>query len=145
MQICSPELANVSDKAALPHERLDAAMAARADELGMGWVDIADEAGIRVETLRSLRRGNNQPSRTTKRKLDRALGWKLGSIDAVLAGGDPTPLQEPARQEAVPAERNDTGPELTALARELIEQGERLIEQGERLLGRGRGGEQKTG
>jgi hypothetical protein len=55
----------------------------------MTWAEVASEARITVETLRAIRRGNNQPSTLTKRGLERALQWQAGSIQAVLAGGDP--------------------------------------------------------
>jgi transcriptional regulator with XRE-family HTH domain len=67
-------------------------MEERRQALGMTWAEVASEAKITVETLRAIRRGNNQPSTLTKRGLERALQWQTGSIQAVLAGGDPSPV-----------------------------------------------------
>lgn len=73
-------------------QRLASYLEARADELDLDWRDVAEEAGISVETLRAIRRGNNLPSRGTRRGLDRALRWELGSVTAILAGDEPTPV-----------------------------------------------------
>lgn len=76
---------------------LEAALDARRQELDKAWRDIAIDAGISYETLRALRRGDNEPSTLTKRRLERALRWETGSLDEVLAGGEALPLaSEPA-------------------------------------------------
>lgn len=66
----------------------------RADELNLTWTDLAKDAGITVQTLRQVRLGANEPSRATKRGLERALGWQLGSVDMILAGGSPALASE---------------------------------------------------
>jgi hypothetical protein len=76
-----------------PHERLDEALEARRIELGMEWVDVAEAAGRSAETIRSWRRGESRPRAVNKRKLERAMNWAAGSIDAVLAGDNPVPLE----------------------------------------------------
>lgn len=75
-------------------DRLRAAIDDRAADLGHSLTGLATTAGIRYETLRALRNGENEPSPKTIRGLERALKWQTGSIKAILAGGDPTPLPE---------------------------------------------------
>jgi len=68
-------------------------MRERGIELGKRWVQIAREAGITTSALGGIRRGQYRPSPHTARALERALKWEPGSIDAILAGGDPTPMR----------------------------------------------------
>ncbi|MEU7831297.1 hypothetical protein [Nonomuraea sp. NPDC049129] len=79
-------------------------MEERRQALGMTWAKVASEAEITVETLRAIRRFKNEPSTLTKRGLERALHWKPDSIDAVLAGRDPTPLPPAGSLPALEAE-----------------------------------------
>jgi len=69
--------------------RLDKAMEDRRLSLGLEWRDVAEAANVSYETLRALRR-NRQSSSLTKRRTEDALQWAPGSIDAILAGGEPT-------------------------------------------------------
>lgn len=69
-------------------------MEERRQALGMTWAEVASEADITVETLRAVRRGNNQPSPLTKRGLEQALRWQTGSVDAIYANRDPQPLPD---------------------------------------------------
>jgi transcriptional regulator with XRE-family HTH domain len=83
----------------------------RRQALGMTWAEVASDAKITVETLRAVRRGNNQPSALTKRGLERALQWQSGSIDQLLKGGDPIPSGgiPPLRAEMVGVVEADEG------------------------------------
>lgn len=63
-------------------------------QLGMEWKDVATKTGVSYETLRNLRLGKRKASELTIRRLEDALQWKHGSIDAILAGGDPTPAEQ---------------------------------------------------
>jgi transcriptional regulator with XRE-family HTH domain len=68
-------------------------MRRRQVELDLTWQAIADRAGLSRTTLNDIRNGkieNTQPR--TIRAVERALQWTSGSIDSILAGGDPTPL-----------------------------------------------------
>lgn len=71
----------------------------RRGELGLTWHEVAEAAGVSVPTLR---RNANDPSgmrTTTKKKIERALRWESGSIDAILDRGEPTPVEpEPASE-----------------------------------------------
>ena len=75
-----------------PDNRLDLAMDARRLSLNLEWRDLAKAAGVSYETLRALRRAGNAAP-LTKRRVEEALRWKPGSVDAVLAGGQPTPVR----------------------------------------------------
>lgn len=75
-----------------PHERLDAAMDERRLDLNMTWQDVAQEASVSAAALRAMRTGVNTPSPLTRRRLEDALRWQRGSIEAILEGGSPTPI-----------------------------------------------------
>lgn len=64
-------------------------MNARRLELGITWADVAKTAGVSYEALRKLRSGPFGPRELTDAKISRALGWKPGSIAAILGGGTP--------------------------------------------------------
>lgn len=72
-----------------PHERLKAAMDVRRVDLGLSLREVADAAGVSVETLRAVRRGSNEPSALTRRGIEKALAWTPGSVERTLAGGEP--------------------------------------------------------
>lgn len=83
-----------------PHERLDRLMNDRRLQLPktegktVKWFQVAERAGITVTTLTALRKGQNEATEDTKRGVESALSWQPGSIDAILDGGEPTPLVE---------------------------------------------------
>lgn len=79
------------------HERLASLMNDRRLELDMKWDEVAAAARIKPPTLRAIRNGMNRPSDLTARGLDRALDWEPGSVEAILAGGEPTPMQPQLR------------------------------------------------
>jgi hypothetical protein len=60
----------------------------------MLWEDVAQEAELTRESLRLIRAGGNMRPRT-KRRIERALQWEKGSVDAILSGSNPTPIPEP--------------------------------------------------
>src|SRR5215472_2640660 len=75
-----------------PHlERLRLLTDARRADLGLTWEEVAQKAGIRYETIRAFRAGESGGRTATRRDLSTALGWTRGSIDQILAGGDPEP------------------------------------------------------
>lgn len=76
-----------------PHRRLDQAMNARRIELGLNWRDIAERAEVSYESLRRIRKGDYRPSTLAAHRLDAALKWARGSVEKVLDGGNPIPLE----------------------------------------------------
>lgn len=125
----------------------------RRQTLGMTWADVARQAEITVETLRAIRRGNNEPSSLTKRGLDRALSWRPGGTQAVLQGEHPSEVDPVTGAEtSVPPNAPDAGDEpltgtayvedhfarLIKLSKEVeaekIAEQNRLLEEQNRLL-----------
>lgn len=73
---------------------LDAAMNRRRVELGLEWDDLAKHGEVSDSFLRGFRKGRKGARDLTKAKLEDALKWRRGSIDAILAGGQPEPADE---------------------------------------------------
>lgn len=70
---------------------LEAAMERRRVELRMSWRDVSTAAGMSYEGLRAIRKGDRHPNPVTKGRVEDALQWTPGSVDAVMAGGEPAP------------------------------------------------------
>jgi len=107
-----------------PHERLDEAMNGRRLDLGMTWGELAVTAKIAEVTLRAIRRGANLPTSLTKRRLEDALEWEHGSIEAILAGGEPLTKAVRVTEAAVP-EREPTARDLADQMTELMTERDR--------------------
>ena len=85
----------------------------RRGELGLTQTDVTARGGPSVEKLRQIE--NNRAGRLSalmRGALERALEWESGSVDAILAGGVPTPVQ-PKVDVPLPTDR-------FALAREVL-------------------------
>jgi hypothetical protein len=72
-----------------PLDALDRALDQQRLALGLGWRELAQQAGVSYEAVRALRKSGVSSS-LTKRRLEEALGWIPGSIDALLHGGTAT-------------------------------------------------------
>lgn len=68
---------------------LDDYMTERVRQLGMSWAELEARAGVTKKTMLHIRAGGNSYPKTI-RNVEAALGWALGSIEAVKAGGEPT-------------------------------------------------------
>ena len=68
-------------------------MDARRQELGLTWDEVAAGADMSREGLRRVREGGRNMRPLTKSGIERALSWTPGSVDAILEGGEPTPLR----------------------------------------------------
>lgn len=68
-------------------------MEQRRVELRMSWRDVTKAAEMSYEGLRAIRRGERHPTAVTKGRIEDALEWSAGSIDAIIAGGEPTPMR----------------------------------------------------
>jgi hypothetical protein len=92
-------------------QRLGAAIKARRAELRLTQHGIRDAGGPSQATVVKLESPEGVPGITpeTKKRLEQALRWVPGSVDAALAGGIPTPLTDaPSRIEVIsesPGER----------------------------------------
>lgn len=108
--------------------RLDKVMTARAEDLDLLWNQVADQAGMSYGNLHKIRTGAISITSRAKRGIERALQWERGSVDNVLAGRDPTPIQmdQPPltpRQQAIMQlyrqNKRDRGP---AVAQQMLEE-----------------------
>lgn len=72
----------------------------RRKSLVMNQFELGDAAGLGRSTVQKLEAGTASPEAGTLRKLDRALNWQPGSIAAVAAGGEPTPIPADMRTES---------------------------------------------
>lgn len=74
-------------------EALAAHVERRISELGLEYAAVARTAGFSDETLSKIRKGIKARA-ATYRKLERALRWEAGSVQAVLDGGAPISAAE---------------------------------------------------
>ena len=58
----------------------------RRRELALSSAALADLANVDAKTLRSLERGQRWPQDANRAKIEQALGWIPGALDALLAG-----------------------------------------------------------
>lgn len=77
---------------------LDQAMDERRADLELHWTEVATRAGMTKETLRQVRRGTGGRDAMQRRKVERALAWEKGSLDAVERGERATPDREAEEQ-----------------------------------------------
>lgn len=73
-------------------QRLARLMDERRQDLRLTWEVVAQRAGMSREGLRRTREGERAMRVLTKRGIEDALYWAPGSVDAVLDGGEPTPI-----------------------------------------------------
>lgn len=89
----------IADMESDNRKRLGHAVVARRTDLGMrttkALAELADLSPRMLGDVENGRRDNFSPG--AKAQIERALQWEPGSIDAVLAGGDPTPMPSPPR------------------------------------------------
>ena len=70
--------------------RLAEKMEERRLELRLTWREVAEAGEISYEVVRNVRNGRGTGiAPLTKRGIDTALQWEAGSVDGVLAGGEP--------------------------------------------------------
>ncbi|NKS64600.1 hypothetical protein GS966_20210 [Rhodococcus hoagii] len=71
----------------------------------MDQIELARVAGVDAKTVRSLEKGDRWPRDSTRAKIEVALGWLPGSLEAITEGQDPTPL--PRSQPPLPGMSGD--------------------------------------
>lgn len=69
-------------------------MEARRLELDLLWERVADMAALSAQGLRDIREGVSIPRSRTRRRIEKALQWAPGSIDIILAGGEPVASEQ---------------------------------------------------
>lgn len=97
-----------------------AAIDARRVDLGWSWTRLYDECGVSQRTLK-LMRDDGQPIKSDAKVtvMARALGWSSDSIDAILAGGQPS-VTEVSRPD------DDVLRRVAELERQVVRLGQRL-------------------
>src|SRR5579875_3026864 len=69
-------------------------VANRRAELGKDRAELARIAEVDNKTLASLESGQRWPRDRSRARIEQALRWRPGSIAALLAGGEPTPMPD---------------------------------------------------
>lgn len=104
----------------------------RRGHLRMTWDNVAEVAGVSVETV--YRAASGRPMRTpTKKGIEEALRWAPGSVDAILDGGEPTPLDAAEPEPDRARDRDAELVELRAMVGTLIDYAQELQDRVERL------------
>lgn len=80
-----------------PRQRLGGLVALRRKELALSMRAAADAAGIGRPTWTALEQASRETEAYIYARVERVLGWKLGSIEVVLAGGQPLVETDPER------------------------------------------------
>lgn len=83
--------------------RLGAALKAAREARGLGQADVGEEIGVKRGAMRNIENGQLSRITPTVRAYAHVVGWSDGSVEAVLAGGEP-----------VSAARPSGGPEVNA-------------------------------
>lgn len=72
----------------------------RRGELGLTQQELADRAQVDIKTIYNLESGERWPQARNRFKIERALGWVAGSLDALAEGKD-AGFQFPTRAELI--------------------------------------------
>ncbi|MFD7101885.1 helix-turn-helix domain-containing protein [Streptomyces celluloflavus] len=83
--------------------RLGAALKAARTTKGLSQTDVGELVGVKRGAMRNIEQGALTKVTATVRAYARAVGWDDASINAVLAGGDPTPAAPPASERDIGA------------------------------------------
>lgn len=84
-------------------ERLGELASRRRRELGLSVSAAARAAHIDRATWAGMERSGRRTEAYNYAGIERALAWEPGSVDQILAGGEPTPVsRRPATQEPIP-------------------------------------------
>ncbi|MEU4224386.1 hypothetical protein AB0F17_08835 [Nonomuraea sp. NPDC026600] len=82
-------------------------------ELGLLWEQVAELTGLSAQGLRDVREKSGRPRPLTKQAIEKALQWEPGSIDLILAGGEPIPLSPaPLRRRQEPSPAATVSPDM---------------------------------
>lgn len=76
-------------------QRLAALMDRRRVDLGLTWQRVSERGDVSLRALHSVRSGDNAIRALTQAAIEKGLGWRSGSIETILGGGDPVPTDSP--------------------------------------------------
>lgn len=106
-------------------------IAQRIEQLSLTQAEIAAAGGPTDKTLRGYIEGRPIVRADKRRELCRILGWRVESIDSLLAGGDPIPVGE--RQSA--ADTTDYNSRLARMPDHVLQAVNDIIDAEERRRG----------
>ena len=90
--------------------------------LKLTQADVAERGGPSIATIGALETNRADGlSRRSRRALERVIEWEPGSVDDVLAGGQPRPLEVAGAQSPAAASQDVAAPERFALAERVLE------------------------
>lgn len=72
--------------------RLATAIERRVLQLDLTMREVAERSGMTEVTWRRIRKGTGTLTDRAKTRIERALDWTSGSVDAILAGGKPVEI-----------------------------------------------------
>lgn len=78
-------------------QKLAGEMEERRRQLRVNWTEVARRAGKSPQNLLRIRNGEISVTDDAAEGIDEALYWRPGSVHAILAGGEPDPMDIPAR------------------------------------------------
>ena len=67
-------------------------------ELGLRWKQVAKAGGISYESIRAIRSGTADMRSLTGHGIETGLRWEPGSVERILAGGEPGPAHRTRRR-----------------------------------------------
>lgn len=96
--------------------RLSGFVLERRTDLGLTQEDVRAAGGPSTATMRLIEGGlKTSYLPAILRRLEDALRWEHGSVRRILAGGDPAPLEDPARAAAPQPAPEPAGPRLSVV------------------------------
>jgi transcriptional regulator with XRE-family HTH domain len=97
--LCAVECVTLTGMDEPDRQRLADALNQRRGDLGLSQPEIARQAEVSLSTVNLMATGKRNNYRLIqKRRVEDVLRWAPGSIDALLAGGDATPLPESVKE-----------------------------------------------
>lgn len=90
-----------------------------------GMEEFAEQVGVHKRTIQAIEYAERKINKSTKYRLESALHWAPGSVDRILAGGDPEELPLPTPQES-PLKRKGSAQLVAEITERLTELASRI-------------------
>lgn len=104
--------------------------ARRRAELGLSQIEVAQRGPLSLDRVQAIEGAKSTRFRLgTLLALERALAWEAGSVEAILAGGDPT-VRETRVEVGRVTSRGEARPARSPMdrAEEIMDENERLVQ-----------------